>query len=213
MKKYETIKKLVNCGVVAVIRAENEEKASKLAQSCIDGGIIGIEITFTVPKAEHVISYLSSKFKSEGLLVGAGTVLDVQTARVAILNGADFIVGPNFDLEITKLCNMYQVPYMPGCFSINEMVEALKAGVDIIKVFPGSAVGPSYIKAVKGPLPQANLMPTGGVNLDNAEEWIKAGAIALGVGGDLTAPAKNDDYDKVTELAKQFVEKVRNARK
>lgn len=212
MKKIEIITKIVDCGVIAVIRAENEQKASKIARACIDGGIAGIEITFTVPRADAVISYLKNEFKDKDLLVGAGTVLDAQTARIAILNGADFIVGPNFDVEIAKICNLNQVPYMPGCLSINEMVEALRYGADIIKVFPGSAVGPSYIKAVKGPLPQANLMPTGGVSIENAEEWIKQGAIAIGVGGDLTAPAKNGDYDKVSELARLFVEKVKKAR-
>ena len=117
-----------------------------------------------------------------------------------------------FDLETAKLCNRYQIPYMSGCMTITEIVTAMEAGVDIIKVFPGNAFGPSFIKAIKGPLPQVNLMPTGGVNLDNVDQWIKNGCVAVGVGSDLTAPAKKGDYAGVTELAKQFVAKVQAAR-
>jgi 2-dehydro-3-deoxyphosphogluconate aldolase/(4S)-4-hydroxy-2-oxoglutarate aldolase len=212
MKKYQILNTLCECGVVAVVRAESEEQAAKIAQSCINGGIKGIEITFTVPGADKVIARLNSEFKKDGLLVGAGTVLEATTARIAILNGADFIVGPNFNNEVAKICNLYQIPYMPGCLSLNEMIEALEAGVDIIKVFPGSAVGPSYIKAIKGPLPQANLMPTGGVSLDNVDEWIKNGVVAVGVGGELTSPAKKGDYNKVEELARLLVQKVKASR-
>lgn len=213
MFKSVTINKLCDCGVVAVVRANNEEEAIKIADACIRGGIVGIEVTFTVPGAEKVIAALIAKFGKEKLLVGAGTVLDATTARVAIMNGAAFIVSPAFDREVAEMCNLYQIPYMPGCYTITEMVTAMKAGCDILKVFPGSAASPSYIKAVKGPLPQANLMPTGGVSLANCQDWIKAGCVAVGVGGDLTAPAKTGDYDGVVALAKQFISKVQEARK
>ena len=212
MKKFEIINRLCEGGVVAVVRAENTEKAIKIAEACIEGGIKGIEVTFTVPHADKVISDLKDAIPSEKLIVGAGTVLDAVTARIAILAGAEYIVSPAFDLETAKLCDRYQIPYMSGCMTITEMITAMEAGVDIIKVFPGNAFGPSFIKAIKGPLPQTNLMPTGGVSLDNVEQWIKNGCVAVGVGGDLTAPAKKGDYAGVTELAKQFVAKVKAAR-
>lgn len=212
MLKGKTIDKILECGVVAVVRATSEEEAIKISDACIAGGIVGIEVTFTVPGAEKVINALVNKFGSDKLLVGAGTVLDAVTARVAILNGAAFIVSPGFDKEVAEVCNLYQVPYMPGCFTITEMVTAMKAGVDVIKLFPGSAGSPSYVKAVKGPLPQVNIMPTGGVNLDNVDQWIKSGCVAVGAGSDLTGPAKKGDYAGVTELAKQFVSKVKQAR-
>ncbi|OHE45176.1 MAG: bifunctional 2-keto-4-hydroxyglutarate aldolase/2-keto-3-deoxy-6-phosphogluconate aldolase, partial [Tenericutes bacterium GWF2_38_8] len=162
--------------------------------------------------ASYVIEALAKTFTKDELIVGAGTVLDSETARIAILAGAQYIVSPGFDLETAKLCNRYQIPYMPGCLTITEMIKAMEAGSDIIKLFPGSAFGPSYVKAVKGPLPQANIMPTGGVSLDNVSEWIKNGVVAVGVGGELTSPAKKGDYEGVTELAKAFVSAVAKAR-
>ena len=211
MKKFEILKQLTDVGVVAVIRAENEEQATLISQACLAGGITGIELTFTVPGAERVIRALAADFGDE-MLIGAGTVLDSATARVAILAGANYIISPGFDFDVAKLCNRYQVPYMPGCMTITEMIKAMESGCDIIKLFPGSAFGADFVKAVKGPLPQVNIMPTGGVNIDNVEQWIKAGCVAVGAGSDLTGPAKTGDYVGVTELAKQFVAKVRAAR-
>lgn len=210
--KIETLKKIMDVGIVAVVRAENEEKAEKIAKACIEGGIPAIEITFTVPKADRVIESLKSKFTKDELIVGAGTVLDSETARAAILAGAEYIVSPGFDLETAKLCNRYQIPYMPGCMTITEMIRAMEAGADVIKVFPGNAYGPSIIKAIKGPLPQTVLMPTGGVSLDNVDQWIKNGCVAVGVGGELTAGAKTGNYELITETAKQFIEKIKQAR-
>ena len=211
MKKFEILNQLTQSGVVAVIRAEGEAEAIEISKACLAGGVCGIELTFTVPGADRVIRTLAAQFGKE-MLIGAGTVLDSETARVAILAGAGYIISPGFDLATAKLCNRYQVPYMPGCMTITEMIAAMEAGCDIIKLFPGSAFGPDFVKAVKGPLPQVNIMPTGGVNIDNAEQWIKAGCVAIGAGSDLTGPAKTGDYAGVTELAKQFVEKVATAR-
>ena len=205
MKKIEILKRVTESKVVAVVRANSSEEAILISEACIKGGIKAIEVTFTVDYAHEVIKALKQKFKNE-LMIGAGTVLDSETARVAILNGADFIVSPAFDLESAKLCNRYQIPYMPGCMTITEMVRAMEAGCDIIKVFPGNAFGPSFIKAVKGPLPQINLMPTGGVSLANCKEWLNNGCVAVGVGGELTAPAKTKEYDKIAVIAKQFVD-------
>lgn len=212
MKKFNVLQRIASVGVVAVVRADNEEKAVNISAACIKGGVPAIEVTFTVPGAEHVIKKLKNTFSDDELIVGAGTVLDSETARIAILNGAEYIVSPGFDLESAKLCNRYQVPYMPGCMTITEMIRAMEAGCDIIKLFPGSLPGPSYVKAVKGPLPQINIMPTGGVSLSNVSEWINAGVIAVGTGSDLTGPAKTGDYDGVTELAKKFVQAVKDAR-
>ncbi|SNR96918.1 2-dehydro-3-deoxyphosphogluconate aldolase / (4S)-4-hydroxy-2-oxoglutarate aldolase [Anaerovirgula multivorans] len=211
--KIETLQKIAEVGIVSVVRAENAEIAEKIAKACIDGGIPAIEVTFTVPGAEKVITALKEKFTKDQLIVGAGTVLDSETARIAILAGAEYVVSPSFDLETAKLCNRYQIPYMPGCMTITEMVKAMEAGADIIKVFPGSAFGASFIKAIKGPLPQAALMPTGGVSLDNVGEWIKNGCVAVGVGGELTGGAKIGDFQSITDIAKQFVEKIKEARK
>ena len=212
MNKNEVVSKLLDCGVIAVIRGNSLEEAVKVSVACAAGGIVGLEVTFTVPGAKEVIEELR-KDKNASYIVGAGTVLDPATARIAILAGAEFIVAPNFDKEVCELCNLYKVPYMAGVFTINEIIEALKAGVEVCKIFPGSLAGPDYIKAIHGPLPQATCMPTGGVDLNNVEEWIKKGAVAVGTGSNLTAPAKTGDYAKITELAKQYVAKVKEARK
>ena len=209
--KSDVVKELLDCGVFAVIRANSVEEARKLSVAASDGGIKGLEVTLTVPGALEVIESLAQE-KTDKFIVGAGTVLDAATARMAILKGAKFIVAPNFDKETCEMCNLYGVPYVAGCFTITEMVNALKAGVEIIKVFPGSAVEPKFLKAIHGPLPQANVMPTGGVNLDNVKEWIKCGAVAVGTGSDLTAPAKTGDYAAVTAKAKEFVRLVKEAR-
>ena len=211
MKKMQVLQGLIDSGVIAVIRAESEEQAVKISTACFDGGIKGIELTFTVPGAADVIKTLTGNFGGE-MLVGAGTVLDSETARAAILSGAAYIVSPGFDAETARLCNRYQTPYLPGCLTITEIVRAMESGVDIVKLFPGTAFGPDYVKAIRGPLPHANIMPTGGVNLGNIDQWIKAGCVAVGAGSDLTAPAKTGDYDGVTKLAKQFVAKVKDAR-
>ena len=198
--------------MVAVIRAENKDEAVKISKACIEGGIKSIEVTYTVPGTNKVIEALKNE-SGDVLEIGAGTVLDSETARIAILSGASYVVSPGFDEATAKLCNRYQIPYMPGCLTITEMLRALEFGADIIKLFPGSAFGADFIKSVKGPLPQVNIMPTGGVSLDNVDQWIKNGCIAVGVGGELTGPAKKGEYEKITEIAKQFVEKIKEARK
>ena len=210
--KLTTLTKIMDCGLVAVVRAESSEQAFKIADACIAGGVAAIEITFTVPGASEVIRDLTKKYTSGEIIIGAGTVLDPETARIAILAGAQYIVSPSFNAETVKLCNRYQIPVMPGCMTLREVVEAMESGADIIKVFPGETFGSSFIKAIKGPLPQAPLMPTGGVGLDNVGEWIKAGCVAVGVGGNLTGGAKKGDYESITTIAKQFIEKIREAR-
>jgi 2-dehydro-3-deoxyphosphogluconate aldolase/(4S)-4-hydroxy-2-oxoglutarate aldolase len=139
-------------------------------------------------------------------------VLDAETARLAILAGAQFIVSPSPDAATGRLCNRYGIPWLPGAQTVREVIEAMELGADIVKVFPGEVLGPAFIRAVKGPLPQASLMPTGGVTLENAGEWIQAGAVALGVGGSLTRGAKMGDFQSITELARQFSERIKQAR-
>lgn len=171
-----------------------------------------MEITFTVPGALDVIAQVAKSAKTRSILLGAGTVLDPETARAAILAGAHFIVSPSLNPETAKLCNRYQVPYMPGAATMGEIVAAMECGADIVKIFPGELFGPTFVKAAKGPLPQASLMPTGGVSLENIEEWIEAGSVAVGVGGHLTAGAKTGAYEKITQTAREFIEKIRAAR-
>jgi 2-dehydro-3-deoxyphosphogluconate aldolase / (4S)-4-hydroxy-2-oxoglutarate aldolase len=209
--KTEVLTRIVSSGLVAVIRADNPEQASGIAEACGLGDVAALEITFTVPGASGVISHLA-KNASPKILLGAGTVLDPETARIAILAGAQFVVSPSLNPETARLCNRYQVPYMPGAATIREVVEAMECGADIVKVFPGEILGPAFVKAVKGPLPQAQLMPTGGVSLENISDWIKAGSVAVGVGGNLTAGAKSGDFASITRIAKQFVERIRQAR-
>ncbi|WP_202171422.1 bifunctional 4-hydroxy-2-oxoglutarate aldolase/2-dehydro-3-deoxy-phosphogluconate aldolase [Bacillus sp. USDA818B3_A] len=213
MKKLNVINKVSDSGVVAVVRADSIEEAKKISEACIEGGITGIEVTFTIQDADQVIKELVSNYQNhKDVVIGAGTVLDVTTARIAILAGAEFIVSPCFDEETAKLCNLYQIPYMPGCITLTEMKRALEFGVDIVKLFPGNAFGPDYVKAVKGPLPQINIMPTGGVDLDNVDQWIRNGCVAVGIGGNLTAPSKTGDYGKITEYAREYVQRVKAAR-
>jgi 2-dehydro-3-deoxyphosphogluconate aldolase/(4S)-4-hydroxy-2-oxoglutarate aldolase len=213
MKKLNVLNQVTKSGVVAVVRADSKEEALRISEACVEGGISGIEVTFTVEGADEVIKELASVYRNHAeVVIGAGTVLDATTARIAILAGAQFVVSPSFDEETAKLCNLYQIPYMPGCMTITEMKRALESGVDIVKLFPGNAFGPDFVKAVKAPLPQVNIMPTGGVSLENVDQWIKNGCVAVGVGGNLLAPAKTGDFGKITELARQYIQKVQEAR-
>ncbi|AZS14390.1 bifunctional 2-keto-4-hydroxyglutarate aldolase/2-keto-3-deoxy-6-phosphogluconate aldolase [Paenibacillus lutimineralis] len=219
MKKIQLIQKIAQEGVVAVLRADTAEEVVAMAEEAIAGGIKVIEITMTVPFALKAIEELSRKYKSNSTdeatyaIIGVGTVLDAETARAAILSGAEFVVSPFLSPETVTLCNRYRVPVMPGTMTIKEINEALELGADIVKLFPGNLYEPSVIKAIKGPLPQANIMPTGGVSLDNLGEWIKAGAVAVGIGSDLTNEAvKNKDFSLVRKKAAAYVDAYRQAK-
>jgi 2-dehydro-3-deoxyphosphogluconate aldolase / (4S)-4-hydroxy-2-oxoglutarate aldolase len=209
--KIEVLGKIVDSGLVCVIRADSPEQASRIAEACVLGGVAALEITFTVPGASGVIEHLAKRLAGQ-ILVGAGTVLDPETARVAILSGAQYLVSPCVNPETACLANRYQIPYMPGAGTIAEVVQAMECGADIVKVFPGELLGPGFVKAVKGPLPQASLMPAGGVSIDNVAKWIEAGSVAVGVGSNLTAGAKTGDYASITKLARQFVERIKEVR-
>lgn len=212
MDKEKVLAKLTDAGLVAVVRANNAEEAIKISDACLEGGCPSIELTFTVPGAHKVIEELAKRYPGGEMLLGAGTVLDSETARMAILSGANYIVSPGFNLETAKLCNRYRMPYMAGCMTITEVITAMEAGVDIVKIFPADLFGPKIIKDIRGPLPHAKMMPTGGVDVSNVHEWIKAGAVAVGAGSSLTAGAKTGDYAKITATAKEFIAKIKEAR-
>jgi len=209
----EILKKISKVGIVAVVRANSVDEAIKISEACIAGGIPAIEVTFTIPNALEVIEALAKKFDENQLILGAGTVLDKETAANAVKAGAKYIVSPGFDTDTALYLKSINIPYLPGCLTITEMLNATKYGSEVVKLFPGSAFGASYVKAVKGPLPWINIMPTGGVSLDNVDQWIKNGVIAVGVGGELTAPAKTGNFAEITNIAKQFVAKISEARK
>lgn len=212
MSKWDDLRRVEDTGIVAVVRAENAEEAVEISEAVKKGGIEAIEITMTVPGAVDVIKKLAETYSNGEILIGAGSVLDAETARACILAGAEYIVSPSLDKETIELCNRYQKAVMPGAMSVTEVVKAMQYGADVVKVFPATLFGPKIIKAVKGPLPQAPLLPTGGVSLDNVKDWIKAGSFAVGVGSALTKGAKTGDYDKVTETAKEFIKLIKEAR-
>lgn len=208
MKKFEVYQAVKKEGVVVVIRGNSVEQAIKTVEACYAGGIKIMEVTFTVPNADEIIKALKTKYKGTDMVIGAGTVLDPETARIAILAGAEFIVSPALNVETIKLCNRYGVAVMSGIFTPTEAVTALEYGVDILKLFPGDVATPNGLKALKGPLPQANIMPTGGVSLENVQDWFKAGAYAVGAGSFITKGAQSGDYSAVEEVSRAFVQKV-----
>lgn len=212
MLKLKVLQKVLDSGLVAIVRTDSPDQAARIADACAEGGVAALEITFTVPGAAEVISDLAKRYQPERIVIGAGTVLDPETARIAILAGAQFLVSPSLNTDTARLANRYQIPYMPGADNVRDVVEAMECGADIIKVFPGETLGPQFIRAVKAPLPQASLMPTGGVSIENASTWVRAGAVALGVGGNLIAGAKSGDYASITALARRFIEAIREAR-
>lgn len=213
MKKEEVILKMKQDCLVAVVRAESKEQGEKIIDAIIAGGINFIEITMTVPGAIDIIKAMCEKYQDNGnVVIGAGTVLDSETARAVILAGANFVVSPGLDVETIKLCNRYRVPIIPGVLTPTEAITALAAGCDIIKVFPGNLVGPSAISSLKGPLPQGEFMPSGGVDVPNVADWLNAGACSVGTGSSLTKGAKTGNYDAITAKAKEFVDAVAAAR-
>lgn len=213
MQKINILNNLLKAGVVAVVRASTPEKAKRTADAVIKGGVTAIELTFTVPHADQVISYLNKKYTDRAdVIIGAGTVLDPVSARIAIINGADFIVSPSFNKDTAEICNLYEIPYTPGCMTPTEIQQALETGVDLVKIFPGSVVSKKMVSAVKGPFPHLSIMPTGGVNLENMEEWFDAGVSLVGAGSNLTAAADNDDFDGVTEMAEKYHNKLNSIR-
>lgn len=216
MKKEQVLARLKEDCLVAVVRAKNLEQGEKVIDAIIEGGINFIEICMTVDEGSPIdlIANMVAKYKdNEKIVIGAGTVLDPETARMAIMAGANYVVSPGLNVETIKMCNRYRVPMLPGVMTPTEAITALEAGCDIIKVFPGNIVGPAAISSFKGPLPQGEFMPSGGVDVDNVDKWLKAGAYAVGTGSSLTKGAKTGDFAAVTAKAKEFVEAVAAAGK
>ena len=203
LKKYQTLNRILDAAIVAVIRGENIEEGKRVIRACLKGGIKAIEVTYTLANASEIIKELK-KENLDGVIIGAGTVLDETTARLAILSGADFIVSPNFDKNTAQICNLYQIPYIPGCMTVTEITMALKYGVDIIKLFPANNFESNFIKSLKAPFPNIDIMPTGGISLDNVESWFKNGASVVGAGGKL---ASGSD-DEIITTAQGFIKKI-----
>ncbi len=214
MDKKKIVEQIESLGRVPVVRASSADDAMQAIEAIKAGGVNVLEITMTVPGAVRVIEKVADKYGSD-VLVGAGTVLDPETARACLLAGAQFIVSPALNLATIELCHRYSAPIAPGVLTPTEVITAWSAGVDFVKVFPcGSVGGASYVKNLKGPFPQVKIIPTGGVSLTTAADFIKAGASALGVGTDLVdvKAIREGNAHIVTERARQFVEIVREAR-
>ena len=211
--RVEIVRQIEHGGVVAVIRLQDGSKLRAVVDALAAGGITALEVTMTVPRAIELIGKIAPTLPS-GFLLGAGTVVDPDTARAAVRAGARYIVSPVFRPAVIEASHAEGAAAMPGCFSPTEILAAWDAGADVVKVFPATALGPSYFKDLRGPMPQVRLMPTGGVSLENAGEWIRAGAVAIGVGGALVDPklVAAGNYDGITERARRFVERVRQAR-
>lgn len=213
MSKESDLQRVLDLGLVAIIRAPSGERLLAVAEALYAGGIDVIEVTFTVPGVLDIIKQLSEQI-GERVLLGAGTVLDAETARAAILAGAEFIVTPTVNTEVIKVCQRYGKVVMSGAFTPTEILTAWEAGADIVKVFPADVGGPSYLKAVHGPLPQIRLLPTGGVNLKTLSSFVKAGACAVGLGSSLVEKdaLEQNNMQRIQELAAAYVAQIQEAR-
>ena len=215
MKKEQVLAKMKEDCLVAVVRAKDLEQGEKVVDAIIAGGINFIEITMTMDEGNPVefIAKMAEKYRdNKDVVIGAGTVLDPETARVVILAGANYVVSPGLNADTIRMCNRYRVPMLPGVMTPTEAITALECGCDVIKIFPGNIMGPAAISSFKGPLPQGEFMPSGGVDVDNVDKWIKAGAYAVGTGSSLTKGAKTGDFAAVTAKAQEFVKAVAAAR-
>jgi len=212
--KERTVARLTASGVVAVIRMEDASQLIAVAEALKAGGVECIEFTMTTPGALKVMEQVTARFGDE-VLLGAGTVLDIETARAAILAGVQFVVGPGLNTDVIRMCHRYNTVVIPGAMTPTEIITAWETGADIVKIFPAGVLGPSFLKDILGPLPQVRLLPTGGVNLDNAAAFIKAGAVAIGVGSDLVDKKMVSEgrFDLLTKRAQSFVEVVAQARR
>ena len=200
-------------GVVAIIRSPDASRLVEVAEALLAGGVSVMEVTFTVPRAHQVLERVADRLGGR-ILLGAGTVLDAETARIAILAGAEFIVSPVVSREVIACCRRYSKLSLPGALTPTEIMTAWEAGADIVKVFPSEFTGPTYLKAVRAPLPQVRLMPTGGVTLETAADYLRAGACALGVGTSLveSKTVAAGDFKRIENLARQFMEILRQVR-
>jgi len=213
MSREADLSRVVECGILAVVRAPDPSGLVEVIRALADGGVTVAEVTFTVPGAAEVIREARRQL-GDRVFLGAGTVLDAETARIALLAGAEFIVAPTVNLDVIRLCRRYDKLVMPGAFTPTEILAAWEAGADVVKVFPADTLGPAFFRAMKGPLPQVKLMPTGGVDLTTAPEFLKAGAVCLGVGSQMVDPklVAAKQYDAIADLARQYAAVVRSFR-
>jgi 2-dehydro-3-deoxyphosphogluconate aldolase/(4S)-4-hydroxy-2-oxoglutarate aldolase len=213
MSKLSTLQHILDSGIVAIVRSPDSGQLVEVCRALIDGGVSVVEITMTVPDALDVVRAVRRGL-GDRVVLGAGTILDPETGRAALLAGAEYLVAPTLNLDVIRLCQRYDRPVMPGCFTPTEILTAWEAGADVVKVFPAEVLGPAFFKAMRGPLPQVRLMPTGGVDLSTAADFLKAGACCLGVGSQLVEPkaVAERDFDRIRELARQYVQIVRQAR-
>ena len=209
LSRENVVTEIERAGVVAVIRTKNKAEVRAIVDAIIAGGVRILEITMTVPGAADLIRELSDDLGNT-CIIGAGTVLDKDSAKQVIEAGANFVVSPTYDPQIISLCHNQKIAVIPGCFSPTEILSAWKAGADIVKVFPAGNAGPQYLRDLKGPLPQIKLMPTGGVTIENSGPWIRAGAVAVGIGTALLDPRAiaNRDYLRLTTNARQLLESI-----
>src|SRR6516164_6659543 len=213
MSKEAQLRRVLDCGIVAVVRSQDSRQLVEVARALADGGVSVVEITMSVPGALDVLRQVRQALGGR-VLLGAGTVLDAETARAVLLAGAEYIVAPTVNLEVIRLCQRYDKLVMPGAFTPTEILTAWEAGADIVKVFPAEVVGPAFFKALRGPLPQVRLMPTGGVDLTTAAAFLQAGACCLGVGGQLVEPkaVAEGNFDRIRDLARQYSAIVKSVR-
>lgn len=213
MDKDSVLNRIHKFGVIGIFRVDNPEDCAKAMDALREGGLHALEVTLTTPNAIQVMHEAKKRYGDETIL-GVGTVLDVKTAEKAIEMGAQIIVSPSTHKEIIDVCRRYDVVSCPGAFTATEVVQAMRWGADLVKIFPISQVGPSYIKALRGPLPEARYVPTGGVNMQNAGDYMKAGAFCLGVGGGLVSKKAiaAGRFDLLTQAAREILKAVRDAR-
>jgi 2-dehydro-3-deoxyphosphogluconate aldolase/(4S)-4-hydroxy-2-oxoglutarate aldolase len=213
MSKEENLQRVLDGGLVAIVRAPSSADLVEVVGALVDGGVTAVEVTMTVPDAIDVLRQVRQAL-GRRLLLGAGTVLDPETARAVLLAGAEFVVAPTVNLDVIRLCHRYDKLVMPGAFTPTEILTAWEAGADIVKVFPAEVGGPAFFKAIRGPLPQIRVMPTGGVDLTTAAAFLKAGACCLGLGSQLVEPkaVAERDFDRIRDLARQYVTVVRKTR-
>ncbi len=213
MSKEDQLRWVLDCGIVAVVRSTDSEQLVEACSALADGGVTVVEITMTVPDALLVLGRVRAAL-GDRVLLGAGTILDPETARAALLAGAEYVVAPSLNRDVIRLCQRYSKLVMPGAFTPTEILTAWEAGADVVKVFPADVLGPAFFKAVRAPLPQVRLMPTGGVDLKTAADFLKAGACCLGVGGQLVEPraVAEGNFARIRDLARQYVAIVQQAR-
>lgn len=212
--KYENLKTIIESGMILIIRSDSSEEAEKVAIAAVDGGVKALEITMSVPDALTIISHLAKKYGGTDVVVGAGTVLDAETASAAMLAGAKLLVSPNLNPKMIEIANRYQAVTVSGAMTPTEILNTINAGSDLVKLFPAEILGSKYIKIIKAPLSQAQMVPTGGVNPGNVQEWFDAGCSAVGVGSYVSKAHKKDgDFGKVTKAAQEFMQAIADARK